>query len=60
MGVIIAFSIRTRYYRYWMILSIISYDLPLKLHMTQYYALEIYGTVWKHYQVGRIAHVRLS
>ena len=60
MGVIIVFSIRTISYRYWMILSRISYDLPLKLQMKKYYALKIYGTVWRHYQVGRIAHVRLS
>ena len=43
MGIIIALLIRTRSYSYWMRLSRISYDFPLKLHMTQYYSLKISG-----------------
>ena len=45
MGIIIALSIRIRSYRYWTRLSRISNDIPLKIHMKQYYALKIYGPV---------------
>ena len=48
MGIVIALSIRIRSYRYWTRLSRIPYDLPLKIHMTQYYALKIYGLLSIH------------
>ena len=54
MVITIALSIRTRSYHYWMRLSRISYDLPLKLYMTQYYALKISGAgSWNSNVYGR-------
>ena len=67
MGIIMAFLIRIRSYRYWMRLSRRSYGCATKLYMKPSYALNISGPgSWysnvniEHYQVWSIARFRIS
>ena len=67
MGVIIALSIRIRYYCYWMKLSRKSYGYATKTSYDTILCSQdlwdrilILKRIWRQYQVGMIAHVRIS